>query len=65
MSKAIIQQSRQTYLVTDATKLTRSAPVRLASLAELDAIFTNRPLSSDLAQKCRDWDTAVHVSATG
>ena len=65
VSKAIIQQSRQTYLVTDATKLTRSAPVRLASLAELDAIFTNRPLSSDLAQKCRDWNTAVHVSATG
>lgn len=65
VSKAIIQQSRQKFLVTDATKLTRSAPVRLASLAELDAIFTNRPLSGDLAQKCRDWDTAVHVTATG
>ena len=65
VSKAIIQQSRQKFLVTDATKLTRSAPVRLASLAELDAIFTNRPLSGDLAQKCREWDTAVHVTATG
>ena len=65
VSKAIIQQSRQKFLVTDATKLTRSAPVRLASLAELDAIFTNRPLSGDLAQKCREWDTVVHVTATG
>ena len=65
VSKAIIQQSRQAFLVTDATKLTRSAPVRLASLAELDAMFTDRPLSGDLAQKCRDWDTAVHVTASG
>lgn len=62
VSRAIIRQSRHTFLVTDASKLDRPAPVRLASLADLDAVFTDRPLPDDLMQKCADWGTAVHVT---
>lgn len=62
VSRAIIRQSRQTFLVADASKLDRSAPVRLASLAEIEAVFTDRPLPADLAQKCHDWQTTVHLA---
>lgn len=64
VSKAIIRQARTAFLVTDHSKLDRSAPARLASLSELDAVFTDRPLPEDLALKCRDWSTAVHVAGT-
>lgn len=62
VSKAIIRQARTAFLVTDHSKLDRSAPARLASLSELDAVFTDKPLPDDLAAKCRDWGTAVHVA---
>lgn len=63
VSKAIIRQARTTFLVTDHSKLDRSAPVRLASLAEVDALFTDQALPADLATKCRDWGTEVRVAA--
>ncbi|MDT8858140.1 DeoR/GlpR family DNA-binding transcription regulator [Paracoccaceae bacterium Fryx2] len=62
VSKAIIRQSRKTYLVTDASKIDRSAPVRLASLAEIDALFTDAALPGDLMRRCAEWGTAVHVA---
>lgn len=65
VSRAIIRQARKTFLVADASKLDRSAPVRLASLSEIDAIFTDRPLPESLTALCRDWGTAVHVAEDG
>ncbi|WP_415182085.1 DeoR/GlpR family DNA-binding transcription regulator [Phaeovulum sp.] len=62
VSRAIIQQSRQTFLVADSSKLGRSAPVRLASLSEIDAIFIDEPLPDALAQRCIAWETAVHLA---
>ena len=62
VSKAIIRQSRKVYLVTDASKLARSAPARLASLADVDAIFTDQPLPEPLMKRCADWGTEVHVA---
>ncbi|MFZ1470255.1 MAG: DeoR/GlpR family DNA-binding transcription regulator [Paracoccaceae bacterium] len=62
VSKAIIAQARQTFLVCDRSKLDRSAPARLASLAEISTLFTDQPLPADLAQKCADWGTAVVVA---
>lgn len=62
VSKAIIRQSRKVFLVTDASKLCRSAPARLASLAEIDAIFIDQPLPETLMQKCAEWGTEVHVA---
>ncbi len=62
VSRAIIRQARRRYLVTDHTKLGRSAPARICSLAELDTVFTDRPLPDDLARRCADWNTRVEVA---
>jgi DeoR family glycerol-3-phosphate regulon repressor len=61
VSRAIIKQSRKVFLVADASKLSRSAPVRIGSLSEIDAIFTDAPLPEALARQCEEWGTAVHV----
>lgn len=58
VSQAIIRQSRKTFLVSDRSKLSRSAPVRIASLADLDAIYTDH-LPAALAKKCKGWKTRV------
>ena len=62
VSRAIIRQSRKVFLVTDSSKLQRSAPVMLCSLAEIDVIFTDRPLPDDLAKKCKDWGTEIRLA---
>lgn len=59
VSKAIIRQARKTYLVADHSKFQRNAPARIASLADVSAMFTDKRLSPDLAQKCRDWGTDI------
>jgi len=63
VSKAIIRQARQTYLVADHSKLGRSAPARLASLSEIDRMFTDRPLPAGLAERCQELGTAIEVAA--
>jgi DeoR family transcriptional regulator, glycerol-3-phosphate regulon repressor len=65
VSKAIIHQSREVHLVCDHSKLDRSAPARLASLAEITRMFTDRPLPADLARKCEGWGTVVQVAEAG
>lgn len=59
VSQAIIHQSRRTFLVADHSKFTRSAPARIASLAEIDTFFSDRPLLPDLAGNCESWGTKV------
>ncbi|WP_375688423.1 DeoR/GlpR family DNA-binding transcription regulator [Pseudooceanicola sp. LIPI14-2-Ac024] len=62
VSQAILRQSRRTFLVADHSKFARSAPARIASLAEVDALFTDRALDDTLAARCRDWGTEVVVA---
>lgn len=61
VSKAIIRQSRQVFLVADHSKLGRSAPARLAWLAEVPTFVTDQTLPADLAAKCDGWGTSVRV----
>ena len=61
VSKTIIRQARQVFLVCDHSKLGRSAPARLASLSEVSEVFTDKPFPDDLAQRCRDWGTKVNL----
>lgn len=63
VSKTIIQQARKTYLVCDHSKLNRSAPARLASLSEIDTIFTDLALPSDLEKKCATWGTRQVIAS--
>ena len=62
VSQAILRQSRKTYLVADQSKLSRSAPARIASLADIDTFFTDRPLPADLATSCDAWRTKLVVA---
>lgn len=59
VSQTILRQSRKTYLVADHTKFARSAPARIASLANVDVFFTDRSLPADLASACDSWGTMV------
>jgi DeoR family glycerol-3-phosphate regulon repressor len=62
VSRAILRQARQSFLVCDASKLGRSAPARIASLSELDAVFIDTPLPDSLMAACEGWGTAVHIA---
>ncbi len=61
VSKTIIRQARQVFLVCDHSKLGRSAPARLASLSEISTLFTDKPLPEALRGKCGEWSTKVTV----
>jgi len=62
VSQAILDQARQAILVADHSKFQRAAPARIASLSRIDAFVTDRALSEDLADRCKDWDTRVIVA---
>ncbi|MFW6323969.1 MAG: DeoR/GlpR family DNA-binding transcription regulator [Desulfovibrionales bacterium] len=50
-ARAIIDNSRKTFLVTDHTKFGRNAMVRLAEITEIDALFTDRRPSKVLVER--------------
>ena len=59
VSQAILRQSRRSFLVADHSKFKRSAPARIASMADVDVFFTDRPVPESLGQSCADWGTEV------
>jgi len=62
VSQTIIAQSRKTFLVADHSKFKRTAPARIASLADISAIFTDHELPNELEAKCREWGTDVYLA---
>jgi len=63
VSQAILGRARQTFLVADHSKFDRSAPARICTLADLDALFTDHPLETSLAENCAAWETRVFTTA--
>ena len=61
VSRAILRQARQSFLVTDHSKLGRSAPARIASLSEIHTFFTDLPLPDPLMERCAEWGTEVQL----
>jgi len=59
VSQAILRQSRRSFLVADHSKFKRSAPARIASMADVDVFFTDRAVPESLGQSCADWGTEV------
>jgi DeoR family transcriptional regulator, glycerol-3-phosphate regulon repressor len=59
VSQTIIRQSRKVFLVADQSKFKRTAPARIASLSEIDTLYTDHQLSDTLARRCRDWGVRV------
>lgn len=60
VSQQVIKAARAAILVADGTKFTRKAPVKIASLAQLDHFVTDRVPSEALIGKCADWNTRLH-----
>jgi DeoR family glycerol-3-phosphate regulon repressor len=63
VSRAIIENARRVILVTDSSKFARSAPSRLATLADIDILVTDHLPSPAITQLCRMHD--VEVVETG
>ncbi|GFE62990.1 DeoR/GlpR family DNA-binding transcription regulator [Litoreibacter roseus] len=61
VSRAIIEQARRTFLVADHSKFDRTAPVRIASMSEVDAFYTDALPPNPLGAKLRDWGTAIRT----
>lgn len=59
VSHTIIAQSRRCFLVADHSKFQRTAPARIASLADIDMFFTDQPVPADLEARCREWKTEI------
>ncbi|MFD1914209.1 DeoR/GlpR family DNA-binding transcription regulator [Halodurantibacterium flavum] len=62
VSQAILAQARRRFLVADRSKFHRSAPVRIASLAEVDIFFTDAPPPVSVKDKCADWETEISIA---
>ncbi|WP_227268609.1 DeoR/GlpR family DNA-binding transcription regulator [Roseobacter weihaiensis] len=62
VSQTILTQSRQGFLVADASKFNRTAPARIASMKSLSAVFTDAPVPGGLARLCQEWNTDVIVT---
>ena len=59
VSRAIIESARQVMLVTDASKFTRSAPVRIAHLRDVDVLVTDRLPGPETAALCAEHGVQV------
>src|SRR5699024_521166 len=54
IKRAFIDGSSKVVLLVDSSKLTRSAPVRLAGLEEIDVLVTTGPVPKDLLAACTE-----------
>lgn len=62
VAHAILQQARQAILVADQGKLTRAAPVRIASLSDLDIWVTDADPPAALRSLCAEAGTEIRVA---
>lgn len=62
VSRAILGQARQGWLVADHSKFLRNAPVRIGSLEHITRFFTDRPPPAALMSRCAQWQTEVIVA---
>lgn len=64
VAQAIIQNARRSFLVADATKFTRTAPVRIARLNDLAALYTDAAPPEPILALCREHGVAVRVAGS-
>jgi len=59
VSQQVIKAARATVLVSDSSKFTRKAAVKIASLAQMDYFVTDKIPSEALINRCQDWGTRI------
>ncbi len=62
VSRAIMVASRRSILVADAMKFSRSAPVRIGHIADVDLLVTDEPPEAELARVCAENNVAVELA---
>ena len=62
-ARAIIDNSRKVFLAADHTKFGRNAMVRLGSIGEIDALFTDLPPVESVMEALSASEVALHVAA--
>lgn len=60
-SQAILSNSRNVMLVADSMKFTRSAPVRIGHISEVDVFVTDRALPEAIADACHRSGVRVEI----
>lgn len=65
IAQAIIEQSREVWLVADHSKFTRSAMVRLGHVSQIDRFFTDAPPPLALAKVLEQAEVKLFVAETG
>lgn len=63
ISKSIVQQSDHVILASDSSKFDRKAPVRVASMADVSTVITDRKLPVDCESLCSRAETDVLYTA--
>lgn len=61
VAKAIIENARHIILVSDSMKFTRSAPVRIGHLSEIDVFVTDRPPPDGIVEVCRHHGVQLEI----
>lgn len=61
-AQAIMNNSRNVMLVADYMKFSRSAPVRVGHMSQLDAFVTDRPPPEAIADLCRHKGVELHIT---
>jgi DeoR family glycerol-3-phosphate regulon repressor len=62
VAQAIIEQSREVWLVADHSKFTRSAMVRLGHLSEIDRFFTDAPVPPSVLKVLEEAQVQLFVA---
>ncbi len=65
VAQAIIENSRQIFLVADHTKFDRNAMVRLGSIEQIDALFTDRYPQDHFVALLTENDVGLHTADNG
>jgi DeoR family glycerol-3-phosphate regulon repressor len=63
VTQAIIEQSREVWLVADHTKFGRHALVRMGNIGQIDKFFTDLPLPPEMQQAFDDAGVEVMVAS--
>ena len=62
VSQTALKQSRSVMVVADHLKFKRTAPLKICSLKDVDKLFTDVALPSNLLGECNQWGTDVVVA---
>jgi DeoR family glycerol-3-phosphate regulon repressor len=62
VAQTVLSGARRAFLVADASKLSRTAPVRLAALSAFDTWFTDAAPGDGLARRCAEAGTEIAIA---